>query len=692
MPDYKKVSILVVDDDLVSRELIVECLKIYEFEQIVAGDSVAMAYDCLAKNRFDIVLMDIGLPDGSGVEVLTSIRAKHSAISLPVVMISGDDETNNVVKCLELGANDFVAKPINIQVLMARIGTILTIKRLKQDVDVANERFALAAKGAHDALWDWFITTDEIYLSARWKQILGLEEGEVEPDFSTFVTRLHDDDMLGFKRALRAHLSGVTDYFEYECRMQNKSGAFRWLLMRGSALRFDNGKPYRMAGSISDITERKVLDPLTQTLNTSAFLDKLDMYIQARKSKQLTSFAVVLISIDRYKLISDSYGHHFCDHMAVEVTNRVTSVLQPQSTLARVANDKLAFVIENPAPINEVLLWLNEEVLKTMMVPLLAGEKKLHISFSASLVFDTHLYRYSHDILRDAEIALAGLIQQDGDRVRVFKPTQQVSLKDRVELEEAIHHAIEHDEFELYYQPKIDAYGTIQGAEALVRWRNQDNQFVSPADFIPIAEQSGLIIGLGKLLFRQLCCFLAKCNDAGLTIQIAFNLSGKQFLDPRLCDFMFSTMDEWNISSQHIELEITESTILHDVESAVLILKEFQDRGITISIDDFGTGYSSLAYLKRLPIEKLKIDKSFVDDLPHSKDDVAIATAIINMAHALNLKVVAEGVENSDQFTFLTQLGVEMYQGFLFYKPMPEAAFLSVLDEQSKGNINEAGT
>ncbi|MCV2885010.1 EAL domain-containing protein [Aestuariibacter sp. AA17] len=672
-------KLLVVEDDSVSSALIRESLKAYGYENLYLAEDLASAHQLLAVNRFDLVLLDVGLPDGTGGDLLVSIRKRFSAVALPVIMISGDVSSTHIVNFLELGANDYISKPLDIPVLLARVKNVLTIRQLDKDIGNANERYSLAARGAKDGLWDWSIQTGEIFLSSRWMQIIGADGGECTKDISYFIERIHEDDVLNFNRDLRNHLNGVNDYFQHECRMQHTDGSFRWTLVRGTAIRHTNGKAYRMAGSISDITARKVLDPLTSTLNRSAFLDKLDMLIKSRTSKLIKHFAVVVISVDRYQLVSDSYGHHFGDRVMLEVTNRLSALVSPKDTIARIETDQLAFTLEDAGSEEEIVAWARREILRPIVIPLPPEDRSLHLTFSAAVINDTDIYRYSHDILRDANIALHDAMKKIDDDISAFRSSLQISLKDRIEMLEDLHDAIEQDSFYFCYQPKVDFEGNLCGAEALIRWKHPVKGEVSPVEFIPIAEETGLIVPLGHNMFKKFCKVVKQVEDKQRGILMSYNLSGRQFLDPSLLDVLMGCIKEAGVSADSIELEITESTLMNDIESAVQVLKELTKHGFKVSIDDFGTGYSSLAYLKKLPIHTLKIDKSFVDDLLNDADDIAIISAITNMANALGLTTVAEGVEVEQQAEKLHELEIDMFQGYCFYKPLEESAFLALL-------------
>ncbi|WP_016955957.1 EAL domain-containing protein [Catenovulum agarivorans] len=677
-----RTKVLLVEDDSVTRELVSHTLKVTGGYQVYAFSNFADAYKAILSIRYDIALLDIGLPDGTGTDLLKKIRENETPISLPIVMLSGDRTNKRVIECFKLGANEYITKPIDLDILLARVSNLLIIRHLDEDITRANERFSLAANGANDGLWDWFIHTGEIYFSQRWKKMLGYEESQFPNEFKAFIERIHPDDLNEFNRALRSHLEGLAGHFVKECRVKHKEGNYRWMMIRGAAIRYENGKAYRMAGSMTDINNRKMMDPLTGLLNRSAFLDQLELLINSKRAKQIHSYAILLISIDRYKLISDSYGHHIGDRIIQEVANYLSKVTPSAEFLARVESSKFAMSYQNPPNLDQIQEFATQELAAPLKIPLIINDKELHITMSVAIVFDTEGYLNSQDILRDADIALQNVWAMGNQQVVTFQSTLQISLKDKVELEEDLHTAIDQRQFETYLQPKSDRAGKIIGAEALVRWNHPRRGLVSPMEFIPLAEETGLINAIGYQVIQDVCRLLGKWTQDKIVIPIAVNLSARQFINPSLPQDIFELLNNYNLPTNLFELEITESLLLENLEQALPILAEFSQKNMAISVDDFGTGYSSLGYLKSLPITTLKVDKSFVENLPDDKDDKAIVEAIVHIANALNLKIVAEGVESIAQVSLLSALGVEIFQGYYFAKPMPVSAFEQKLLEQ----------
>ena len=674
--------ILLVEDELIARELIKETLKSDPDIKLDTCETVQKAQLYLSQNQYDLVLLDISLPDGSGVTILELIRSRETAISLPVVMVSAHRANRQIVSCLRLGANDYITKPIDVQILLARVQNLLLIKKLDADRRKANERFSLAAMGANDGLWDWLINSDEAFFSARWKKMLGYDEQEFPNKFDAFVDRIHPNDTFEFNRSLRHHLEGISEHFAQECRIQHADGTYRWMMVRGAAIRHKNGKAYRMAGSMTDFTNRKIIDPIADVLNRSAFIDRMELLLKALEEEQINNFTVIVISLNRYKLIRDCYGHHFCDRLIYEVASILSAIVPPQESLARVDDEKFALTVQNTCSVDSCIDIIEQKINPALKTPLIIDDKEIHLTFSTAIVAETQSYINAADVLRDADIALNDAWLLRNQQIAIFQPKLQATLKDKAQLEEDLHKAIELGAFDVYYQAKVDFQGQIIGAEALVRWPHPTRGLVSPADFIPIAEETGLIIELGKIVLTKVCQQLQIWYQQGTKIPVAVNLSARQLINQNLQDDVLQLLHQCHLPNELLELEVTETLLLENLDSALPVLNAFHRNGIKVSIDDFGTGYSSLAYLKSLPLNTLKIDMSFIKDLPNNENDCAIVEAIAYIAKALGLSTIAEGVETKAQLNYLQKLKINCYQGFYFYRPMPAQEFEQAMLQQ----------
>jgi diguanylate cyclase (GGDEF)-like protein/PAS domain S-box-containing protein len=474
-----------------------------------------------------------------------------------------------------------------------------------------------------------------------------------------------------------------------ETRFRTKSGeVFHGEL---AALKFhdDKGIVVGNIGIIRDITERKCYeeqlkhlathDELTGLANRSLLLDRLEQSIHyARRSKRLV--AVLFLDLDRFKFINDSLGHGFGDQVLCAVGRRLQQAVREADTVARFGGDEFAIVLAEVAEAEDVGL-IAAKILRLLAEPhRLAGREVTHTA-----CMGLSLYPKDSDdaatLIRNADMAMCRAKKDKQNSFAFYSPDMNQRILETLELEEALRRALERSEFCLYYQPKIDlASGRIVGCEALLRWQHPQRGMVSPANFIPLAEETGLIVPLGTWVLREACRQAIQWQEQGLpALSMAVNISGRQFREPDFVDIVERALQESGLEPGHLELEITESVAMENVETAIMTWIDLKVLGVSLSVDDFGTGYSSLNYLKQFPIHSLKIDRTFVRDIASDPNDAAIASSVIALAQNMGLKVVGEGIEAEEQLTFLRDRGCDMGQGYLFSPPVPATEFAALL-------------
>jgi diguanylate cyclase (GGDEF)-like protein len=422
-------------------------------------------------------------------------------------------------------------------------------------------------------------------------------------------------------------------------------------------------------------------DALTGLPNRLLLADRLEQAI-ARAERQHQRFALIVVDLDRFKSINDSLGHLAGDELLREVAQRLGRVLRKADTLARLGGDEFVLLlnkIENPHDAEIVAT----KVLEDFARPVTISGLELHISASLGISVSPDDGTDSETLLQHADAAMYHAKKSGRNAYQFFAPAMNAFARERLELENGLRRALEQREFVLHYQPKVDVRtGRIDSAEALVRWRHPKHGLIAPAQFIPLAEETGLILPLGEWVIREACRQAFAWQAAGLRpLRVAVNLSAQQFRQKNLVGLVRDALAASRLESQYFELELTESAVMDDAEQSIEILRELSELGVRISVDDFGTGYSSLSYLRRLPLDKLKIDRAFIREVVTSRDDAEIVRAIISLAHALRLQVIAEGVETPDQLEFLNGLGCDQYQGFHFSAPIPSNAFVAMMRE-----------
>lgn len=513
--------------------------------------------------------------------------------------------------------------------------------------------------------------------------MLGHQEDEIGNSPDEWFDRIHDADRDRVKQEIVAHQEGRVPHFEAVHRMRHRDGIYRWMLSRAMATRDAAGKPVRMAGSQTDITEGKVSDPLTGLPNRLLFLDRLDRLMKHARRHTERSFAVLFLDLDAFKMINDSMGHLVGDQLLLGVAKRLEGSLRATDTVARLAQDTFTLArmggdeftvlldeLRNPGDAERAA----ERIMKGLSEPFMLGGKEVFTSASIGIAIANSSYRHPEEILRDADTAMYRAKSLGKARFEVFSADMRASVMARLQLETDLRRAIDREEFQNYYQPIVDLNsGEIIGFEALLRWQHPTRGLLAPKEFIPVAEETGLIRELGWWNLRQACKDISEWNrnlgrERSLTISV--NLSVKQFMQPNLVENIASLLKELNLAPEFLKLEITESTVMEDPSATVEMLQQMKALGISLAIDDFGTGYSSLSYLHQFPLDTLKIDRSFISGTSVGANGMEIARTILPLARNLCLDVVAEGVETAEQADELKKLKCRYAQGFYYSKPV----------------------
>jgi diguanylate cyclase (GGDEF)-like protein/PAS domain S-box-containing protein len=562
----------------------------------------------------------------------------------------------------------------------------------------SEERYALAARGANDGLWDWDLTSDRIYFSPRWNHMLGYPVSEAWSDPEKWFDHIHADDCERVRAVIASHCDDKTPEFVCEYRMRHNSGGYIWMLTRGIAVRDPSGKAIRMAGSQTDITEGKISDALTHIPNRLYFIDRLESAIEAARELG-TLFAVLFIDLDHFKTVNDSLGHAAGDELLIDVAGRLRAGMrnssrpgnQAKSVVARVGGDEFAILLTQMKTVTDPSI-VAARILERLSEPFYLEGR--HVSASASIGIALGSPESTPEtLLRNADSAMYHAKANGKARFEFFNDAMRERVVARFEIETGLRKAIDTEQLTLHYQPIVSTIDDhICGFEALVRWNHPERGLIPPAEFIPIAEESDLIILLGRWVLREACRQMAEWHMRFATVlplTINVNVSSRQLSDPRLVGDVEFALAESGLNPQFLSIEITESSLIENTERTLMTLNCLKAMNIRLEIDDFGTGYSSLSYLRRLPFDTLKIDRSFIHELRTGSDSVDIVRAITEMAHSLRLEVIAEGVETDEQLVQLRGLGCKYVQGFLFSKPVSaEAAELLYRETLESGSFS----
>ncbi|MBI5755350.1 MAG: EAL domain-containing protein [Nitrospirae bacterium] len=472
-----------------------------------------------------------------------------------------------------------------------------------------------------------------------------------------------------------------------DIRLYHRDGSYVYAELSANSITYNDQDT--MCLVVHDITERKRFeeqlmfqanhDSLTGLANKGLLEDRLSQATAYQKRKN-NILAIMLLDLDRFKVINDTLGHPAGDILLQAVAERLKVSVRSYDTVARLGGDEFVIVVTDVLNTNDVIT-IAKNILNLFTTPFTLNGQELFVTASIGI----SVYPFDGDsvehLLMKADTAMYHCKGQGGNNYQFFAEDMNIKVRDRLTLETSLRKAIDQEELILYYQPKVDlTTGRICGMEALIRWRRADGKLVLPAEFIPLAEETGLIIPIGEWVLRNACRDTRRLLDKGYSgLRVSVNLSGRQFAQQNLVEMLKDALTESGLDPGHLELELTESVLMKDEEGIIKKLCAMKETGVMLSIDDFGTGYSSLSYLKRFPIDEIKIDRSFVQDITNNPDGAAIVNAILAMAHTLKLRVVAEGVETMEQAMFLVEHRCEEMQGYYFSPPLPLEAFEEML-------------
>lgn len=570
-----------------------------------------------------------------------------------------------------------------------------------QPGDLPAESIMLAIRGANDGLWDWDLRADRLLVSTRFKAMVGFESS-TSPTPQQWFEQIHPEDLATVRQAIENHLDGATPHVEAEHRLLLAGGACRWMLLRGLAIRDAQDAPYRLAGSLTDITDRKsaeerlvreaFYDPLTGLANRTLLQNRLQLALDRARRHADFRFAVMFLDLDRFKVVNDGLGHAVGDQLIIEFARRLRQTVRPTDTVARLGGDEFIILLEEIGDEADAVR-VADRLQESLKAPFVLADHEVFTTASIGIAPGSPRYQNIQDLLRDADAAMYRAKAMGKSRHEIFDATLHEQAMQVLRLETDLRHAIERREFLLHYQPIVSfADGSLVGFEALVRWRHPDRGMVSPAVFIPMMEETGLIVPLGNWVLREACRQLREWRTSfpqqdALTVSI--NVSGRQFASGDLVGEVEAALNDAILPARCLNLEITESVMVSNADRAAEVLHRLRQRGVSISVDDFGVGYSSLSQLHRFPLDSLKIDRSFLGRIGDNDRDDQIIRTILTLAGNLGLSTTAEGVETQLQYQRLKALGATHAQGYLISRPLPAEEIEKLI--ACPGHLRRAG-
>jgi diguanylate cyclase (GGDEF)-like protein len=680
--------VMVVDDDHAVRLLARETLEHSGFavRDAGSGEEALLAFE---ESSPDIVLLDVVMPGIDGFTVCSAIRHTASGHDTPVLMMTGLDDLESINCAYEAGATDFITKPINWHILRYRVSYMLRASGAMEQLRESREGLAHAQSLAHIGSWEWDLATGEIRCSEEVYNICCTEGGKggnpildsVHQLDRSFVQSSLDDAV-----AQRGPLS-----FDYRILLEDS--VERTLHAELVTVLDQGGTPICLTGTIQDITERKhaeeqirllaYYDALTGLPNRRFFLQQLEQaLVFANRNDRM--LAVLFLDLDRFKLVNDTLGHGVGDRLLQDVADRLLRCVRrsdclaraeddgPPSLVSRLGGDEFTIMLSDIDHFQDVAK-VARRILEAISLPYSLEGQEVFLSTSIGISLYPFDANSANDLIRNADGAMYQAKEQGRNGYQIYDESMNAKALERIILESQLHKALKEDEFTVYYQPQVSARtGKVVGVEALVRWNSRELGIVEPGRFLPLAEEIGLVIQIDQWVMRNACRQHKSWLAAGhAPVTLALNISGQHFLKNDLLETVTSVLAETGMEPGLLELELTEGVLMAHTEKTVKTLKALKAMGVRLAIDDFGTGFSSLSYLKRFPLDVLKIDRAFIKDLTNDPDDAAITLATIEMAHTLKLQVIAEGVETPAQLAFLHEHGCDTYQGYLFSRPVP---------------------
>ncbi len=696
--------ILVVDDDAGNRRLTRATLNKAGFRVSEVGDGKA-ALDAMREGLPDLVLLDVSMPVMDGFTACEELRNLPGGDRVPVVMMTGLDDTQSIERAFEAGATDFITKPINWAVLPHRVRYMLRATAAINELQLSQRRLSNAQRIGEMGDWEWDQRAGHVVASEQAWYLFGHEGATQAVPTLAFFEGVHADDAARLHSAWEQAVARG-EGFAIEHRIVLSGQGLRHVHQQVEVIeRGVDRAAVRLAGAVHDISRRKeaeeqirqlaYYDALTGLPNRLLFVEQLERAL-AHAKRHGQRLSVMFIDLDNFKRVNDTLGHRAGDELLCATSARLASALRANDSMARAGLERAPLSIARLGG-DEFIVMLTDvadpadaasvaqRLVTTLAQPIVVHGTEVFVGGSIGVATYPEDGSDIDTLLMNADTAMYRAKASKRGTFQLYDASMNARALERLHMEASLRRAIEREEFLLHYQPRVDVIsGRIVGAEALIRWQHPERGLLPPAEFIPLVEDVRLEIPIGEWAIKTVCRQYALWRAAGLDpVPVAVNLASTHLREEGLPALVSRALAMYDVPASCLEIEVTESILLADPETSVRIAQELAALGVGLSIDDFGTGYSSMAYLKKLPIAALKIDRSFVRDLETDPDDEAIVSAIVALAHSLKLKVVAEGVETRAQLAFLQSVKCDEYQGYLTSRAVSVPEFEALLQRRA---------
>lgn len=687
----RKPLVMVIDDDDSTRTMANEFLTQAGFDVVDYSGGDAALVD-MQRHSPDIIVLDVDMPIFDGFSVCRAVRVKPGYEFTPILMLTGRDDSDSIDLAFEAGATDFSTKPINWSLLRHRLQYMLRAYQSARDLAYNEESLASAQRIAQLGSWHLKAGRDEMYWSDQLYRIFERSKQELPPTRSTFLNYVHDSDRDCVETWLEEVCNSPDQSASIDFRVTTECGAERFVRQQVEQVLDQNGDVKSLDGVVQDFTEKRRADLRIEQLayydcvtgipNRALFQQQVDEAI-TNGSLESKIAAVMYIDMTDFKLVNDTLGHACGDLMLNEIAERILNCLGDSSScVARMGADEFTVLlsdVSNSAQAEAVA----DQLIKNLAHPYTLKDIDIFSSSNIGIAMYPQHGTCAESLLKNADMAMSEAKRDGKNLYRIHDESMDKATQKRFRIESLMRGGLERNEFEVYFQPQVDLKsGKLYSAEALLRWNSPELGFVPPDAFIYIAEETGFIVPLGEWVLKTSCLQAVEWIKQGFSIsQVAVNISALQFIRSDFTDMVRRILGETGLDPACLELEITESLLASDTKLAVETLRKLKKIGVQLSIDDFGTGYSSLSQLKHFPIDRLKLDQSFVQGITSSEEDAAITRAVIAMSKGMKVKLLAEGVETIEQLEFLKQHNCEEIQGYYISKPMPANELTEKMDE-----------
>jgi diguanylate cyclase (GGDEF)-like protein len=684
--------VMIVDDDpsvRLNMGSVLDSLGM-SFDEAEDGEQALLLLENVVP---DLLLLDVMMPGMDGFEVCARLKGTPGLSEIPVMMLTGSDDVASIQRAFDLGVTDFITKPVPWSLIGYRISFLLQATKAFSNLKKNEKRLSHAQRLASIGSWEWDIHTNKMWFSDEVRQLFHFDPPGFDSSFQAFINLVHPDDR---KLVMDSTNQAVTSHSPYSIDHQLLLGndTSYFVHTEASVISDKCGKPIRLEGSIQDISERKAaenqihrlafIDTLTGLPNRLLFQDHLKR-IHANPQHISNRYAILFIDIDGFKSINDTLGHPAGDCLLQQLALRLKDSVRSgdfaaAGSVARLGGDEFVVVIEQLKNSDDAAA-VAQRIIGNIRQPVQLEAAEVVVTASIGISIFPDDGPDPDTLIKHADIAMYSAKENGKNTFQYFGQAMHETATFKLDLEKELRMAIAKGEFSMHYQPQVDLHTQcIVGLEALIRWNNPKLGSVAPGVFIPIAEKNNLICEIDRWVISEACRQISVWHATGVSsVQVAINLSGRSLVHDDLAPFVRQEIENYGIAPQLLQIEITEGVMMLDAEAATVTLNELKKAGISLAIDDFGTGYSSLQYLQSMPVDTLKIDRSFVSAITDISERVPLISAIIALAESLELNIIAEGIENEVQRDFLTVHGCQVGQGYLFSRPVPAEGIPALL-------------